>query len=208
MSARLPAEGPRAVSRAESQAATRKRLLDTAERLVITESIPGLSLRRVCAEAGYTQGAFYSNFASREALLLALLERHAAQQHQSLSELAAEVEQAGIEETLLAVAHWLRSLSAQREWASLAIELRLQAVRDATFGVILDASDGRMIALFAELLEVLVARFGLTPRVPTPAITNTMFALWHALALRGRCEVAPEQIFVITLRCLLGITEA
>ena len=54
---------------------TREALLDAAEILILEQSIPGMSLRAVCTQAGFSQGASYSNFANREELLLAVMER-------------------------------------------------------------------------------------------------------------------------------------
>ena len=57
------------ISRRQSQAETRAKLIESAERLMIAHSIPALSVRQLCAAAGFTQGAFYSNLESKELLL-------------------------------------------------------------------------------------------------------------------------------------------
>ena len=62
-------------SRAERQALTRTALLDAAERLFIAQGFHATSLDAVAAEAGYTKGAVYSNFASKEDLFFAVYER-------------------------------------------------------------------------------------------------------------------------------------
>jgi AcrR family transcriptional regulator len=62
-------------SRAERQALTRTALVDAAERLFIAQGFHATSLDSVAAEAGYTKGAVYSNFASKEDLFFAVYER-------------------------------------------------------------------------------------------------------------------------------------
>jgi AcrR family transcriptional regulator len=62
-------------SRAERQALTRTALIDAAERLFIAQGFHATSLDAVAAEAGYTKGAVYSNFASKEDLFFAVYER-------------------------------------------------------------------------------------------------------------------------------------
>jgi AcrR family transcriptional regulator len=62
-------------SRAERQTLTRTALLDAAERLFIAQGFHATSLDAVAAEAGYTKGAVYSNFASKEDLFFAVYER-------------------------------------------------------------------------------------------------------------------------------------
>jgi AcrR family transcriptional regulator len=62
-------------SRAERQALTRTALVEAAERLFIAQGFHATSLDAVAAEAGYTKGAVYSNFASKEDLFFTVYER-------------------------------------------------------------------------------------------------------------------------------------
>jgi AcrR family transcriptional regulator len=62
-------------TRVERQAKTRSDLVDAAERLFIRQGFHPTSVDAVAAEAGYTKGAVYSNFASKEDLFLAVYER-------------------------------------------------------------------------------------------------------------------------------------
>ena len=61
------------VSRSESQARTRAALVDAAGEVFLEQGFGGASVEEVCARAGFTRGAFYSNFASKEELLTELL---------------------------------------------------------------------------------------------------------------------------------------
>ena len=67
------------LSRAERRARTRDDLVDAAERLFVTGGFHATSVDAVADAAGYTKGAVYSNFASKEDLFLAVYERRAAQ---------------------------------------------------------------------------------------------------------------------------------
>jgi AcrR family transcriptional regulator len=62
-------------TRAQRQAQTRKELVDAAERLFTAQGFHATSLDAVAAEAGFTKGAVYSNFASKEDLFFAVYER-------------------------------------------------------------------------------------------------------------------------------------
>jgi AcrR family transcriptional regulator len=62
-------------TRAERQARTRIDLIDAAERLFAAQGFHATSLDAVAAEAGFTKGAVYSNFESKEDLFFALYER-------------------------------------------------------------------------------------------------------------------------------------
>lgn len=67
------------MTRAERKAQTREELLDAAMRLFCARGFHATSLDLVAAEAGYTKGAVYSNFSSKEDLFFALYERRVAE---------------------------------------------------------------------------------------------------------------------------------
>jgi AcrR family transcriptional regulator len=62
------------ITRAERRAQTRAALLDAAARVFVDRGFAGASVEAIAAEAGYTRGAFYSNFATKEELFVALLQ--------------------------------------------------------------------------------------------------------------------------------------
>ncbi len=63
------------LSRVESRTRTRALLLDAAERVFARRGYRGASLDEIASEAGFSKGAVYSNFAGKEDLFLALLDR-------------------------------------------------------------------------------------------------------------------------------------
>ncbi|MER5838148.1 TetR family transcriptional regulator, partial [Streptomyces sp. NPDC002130] len=68
------------LTRAESQARTREHVLDTAHDLFLHDGFTKTSIERVAEAAGYSKGAVYSNFATKNELCLAVLDRIALQQ--------------------------------------------------------------------------------------------------------------------------------
>src|ERR1700749_2333420 len=64
---------PVRLTRAQQQALTRERLLAAAERVLAGHGYGGASIDLITAEAGYSKGAIYSNFESKEAVFLELL---------------------------------------------------------------------------------------------------------------------------------------
>ncbi len=56
------------------RAATRQRLLKAATTVIAERGANGASVEAICEEAGFTRGAFYSNFSTKEDLLFALME--------------------------------------------------------------------------------------------------------------------------------------
>ncbi|HEX6652755.1 MAG TPA: TetR/AcrR family transcriptional regulator [Thermoleophilaceae bacterium] len=64
-----------ALTRADRRARTREELVDAADRLFTTNGFHATSIDAVADAAGYTKGAVYSNFASKEDLFFAVYER-------------------------------------------------------------------------------------------------------------------------------------
>jgi AcrR family transcriptional regulator len=58
---------------------TRDKLFDAAARVFEEQGIGGASIEAIAAEAGFTRGAFYSNFESKDELIIAMLEDHVEQ---------------------------------------------------------------------------------------------------------------------------------
>ena len=80
------------MTRAEKQAATRAALLDAAAQLFVERGLQGASVEAISERAGFTRGAFYSNFASKEELFAELLQQrvYAAYRFMAEQQLAAE----------------------------------------------------------------------------------------------------------------------
>src|SRR3954469_10500304 len=58
---------------------TRDRLFGAAARVFEDDGIGGASIEAIAAAAGFTRGAFYSNFKSKDELIIAMLEDHVDQ---------------------------------------------------------------------------------------------------------------------------------
>jgi AcrR family transcriptional regulator len=80
------------LSRAEQQQRTRDRVIEAAERMFVEQGFHATSVDQVAAEAGYTKGAVYSNFESKEDLFFAVYEQRA---ERGLSEIRREFAAAG-----------------------------------------------------------------------------------------------------------------
>src|ERR1700760_883942 len=68
---------------------TRDKLFEAAARVFEDEGIGGASIETIASAAGFTRGAFYSNFASKDELIIAMLEDHVEQSVQRCLELLA-----------------------------------------------------------------------------------------------------------------------
>jgi len=71
-----PASKRNKPSREEKKAATREALLDAATKVFVRQGYVAASVDEVAWEAGVTKGAVYSNFASKDSLFAAVIERY------------------------------------------------------------------------------------------------------------------------------------
>src|SRR5215510_5463698 len=58
---------------------TRDKLFEAAARVFEEQGINAASIEAIAAAAGFTRGAFYSNFKSKDDLIIAMLEDHVEQ---------------------------------------------------------------------------------------------------------------------------------
>ena len=85
------------LTRAERREQTRDDLIAAADRRFVQGGFHATSLDQIAADAGYTKGAVYSNFASKEDLFFAVYERRAAVAEAQMAELFANDPAAGLD---------------------------------------------------------------------------------------------------------------
>lgn len=90
-------------TRAEQQAETRARLLEAAAEAFAAHGFEGASIDRITELAGYTRGAFYSNYSDKAELLLELSDARMA----SFAAILPDVLAAGQADQVREVARWL-----------------------------------------------------------------------------------------------------
>ncbi|MFI7583480.1 TetR/AcrR family transcriptional regulator [Kocuria sp. M1N1S27] len=119
------------LTRGQSQAQTRERILAVASDVVAQYGYEGASVERIAESAGYSKGAFYSNFASKDELLRELLRDYAGGVVDDFARALEGVE--GPDEVIDAVARWSDERAAERKWGIIAIDFLRRAQRDGTF---------------------------------------------------------------------------
>jgi AcrR family transcriptional regulator len=77
---------PKRLTRAEQKARTRDRLLAAARRVIARRGLGAASVDEISEHAGYSSGAFYSNFESKDEVFAAALEYHSQELERFLSE--------------------------------------------------------------------------------------------------------------------------
>ena len=77
------------------RAQTRERLMTAALSTFAARGIAGASVEEICEAAGFTRGAFYSNFGDKDALVLALIQASIASQYAAAEQAIAAMKAQG-----------------------------------------------------------------------------------------------------------------
>ena len=117
------------LSRQESRLQTRERLLEAAAEVFSRRGFHDASVEEVAEEAGFSKGAVYSNFASKEELFLALLDRHLAAELQKVAAQVTPKESQEEAEGAIPGRSFANLLEENRTWNVLSIEYFLYALR-------------------------------------------------------------------------------
>lgn len=117
------------LTRQEAKAQTRQALIEAAGIVFAERGFHGTSIDMVAEEAGYTKGAVYAHFTSKEDLYLALLDAHLqATNPPWIDQIEAGVPIAEIIPSIDMTLH--ETLEETRPWAMLTLEFFLHAMRD------------------------------------------------------------------------------
>jgi AcrR family transcriptional regulator len=172
--ARAAQRGATGPTRIERSMQTRAALLRAASRTICALGMQGASIDRIAAEAGYTKGAFYAHFASKEDLFLTVLDEHFATELARLDTVL-RGENDPAEEARKAAEDFLEQIDADPEWRRLYQEFATHAARNEAFRAEFAARQRdlreRMAAVFARW----AADFGVTPPVPPKDIAAMTF---------------------------------
>ncbi|MFZ0531169.1 MAG: TetR/AcrR family transcriptional regulator [Propionicimonas sp.] len=118
------------------RAQTREKLMDAAVALFAEKGVLGASVEEICERADFTRGAFYSNFADKDELCLAVVNRQAgrdlAAAEQTVAGLPATPEASGSVDALIrnALGVFLAIQPRRTEDLVVSLELRLYGVRN------------------------------------------------------------------------------
>ena len=120
---------PARLTREQSKANTRERLLDAARSVFASGGFHGASVEEIASAAGFSTGALYSNFDGKEDLFLALMEREIAERAREIAE--AVVRRTSVAERAAGGARvWMAMIEREPELLLLFMEFWAYGVRD------------------------------------------------------------------------------
>jgi AcrR family transcriptional regulator len=179
-------------TRAEQQAATRAALVAAAAEVMAARGIAGTTVEEVTARAGFTRGAFYSNFADKDALVDAVLDARMAYEIADLTPLVAE---AATPADLMAALRARGGGSEAGTWRLLLAELQLHALRTPEFRPRLAAWHQQQRAGYRSVVAHVLALGGIEPSVDLDLVALIVQVLDDGIANHHDIEgdgIAPQ----------------
>jgi AcrR family transcriptional regulator len=202
------------LSRAERREQTRQELVTAAEACFVTRGFHATSVDQVAERAGYTKGAVYSNFASKEDLFFAVYERRV---EQTLTEVVPSLRQAGAEHAF----DWLATGTIERRdrddsWLAVFFEFWAHALRHPELRERFAAIHARFLEPLAEAVRALAEDRGLA--LPADVTAGQVVLAWNAMEVGLGLErltqpqamdgVMARRLGWLLLNAVLGAPEA
>jgi AcrR family transcriptional regulator len=160
------------LTRAQSQARTRALIVDSATSLFLRNGFQVTSLEQIGEEAGFTRGAVYSNFPSKIAMGIAVID-------ELYERTARDLEDAldgtlDLDEWFDALAAWAEGTIGQPEWTRLEIELAAFSAHDESYRASIAARYARIRERWAALITT---RLGEGFPIDAQALSTIILAL-------------------------------
>lgn len=186
---------PVRLTRAQSQARTRAALLDAAAETCARKGYAAASVDEIASAAGYSVGAVYSNFSSKEKLFSELMNERASGRIDQVVRAVSEDSDGG---PLRALGRVLVEI-ADNDIAFEAIqaEFWLHAVRNPDAMQILQDRSARTLASLREILADALERNNIDDSVSVEGFAVVVLALFQGLIRQRRIDPArvPEELF-------------
>lgn len=193
--------------RQERTEITRARLIQSAEKIFARDGFEVAKLEEIAADAGYTRGAFYANYESKEDLFFDLLEREISSRISALEREMAKVRDP--EAKLKAMREFFLSKTQDRRWCLLALEFKLFAVRHPEVKHRLAAMHRRFVSPRVGMLEEVMTALGRKLPASAFAAGVAMATLGNSLMLEHMLDptlVTQAEMLQIVSKFFDGLT--
>jgi AcrR family transcriptional regulator len=187
------------------RAMTRRHLLDAAAVVFARNGFHGSSLDQVATMAGFTKGAVYSNFKSKDDLFLALLDDRMEREADAMKLELTSHGARPAEEEFSSILELIERMW-DDDWSALYLEFVLYATRNPRARAKLTASVRRQRAVTTAMLEREYERVGVQPEFSAEVAAIISIALFDGLSI-GRL-VDPATYTESTVREVLAFLYA
>jgi AcrR family transcriptional regulator len=169
----------RRLTRQESRDATRARLIAAAEKIFIRFGFDASSVERIAEAAGFSRGAFYSNFRDKDELFIAVLNKRRLAISSALREIVRR--EPNIAKRLQAVRDWYVNQEQQKQWIILETEFTLRAIRNRAVKVRLAELRRQELETYSALVAQHFSETGRPAMDRSGTIALSLMAIVHGL---------------------------
>ncbi len=141
------------------RAETRQRLLDAAREVFAREGFGRSTVEQVCEAAGFTRGAFYSNFTSFDELFLEMWAQESASMLSRLQAMADD-DAPTVKDLRSAVKRVLEALPVDTEWFQITAEFTAHAVRTPGLAQVMARREDAIQEALFPVIDRLLAQIG------------------------------------------------
>jgi AcrR family transcriptional regulator len=185
---------------------TRTLLLDAAEELFARKGFSGAALEDIADAAGYTRGAIYAHFGSKEELFLAVIERQRQRFLDGFADVilsSHRLDELNIDE----LANRWRDLMSKTgaDQAALGHEFTLFLLRNPEARERLAAQRLETVRWLSEYLTEGVARLGGALRIPAPTMARVLLATNEGITLASQLD--EEDLYRAWLEMIISSIE-
>jgi AcrR family transcriptional regulator len=186
---------------AERTEVTKRKLLAAAKRIFARDGFEAARLEDIAAGAGYTRGAFYANFDSKEDIFFALLDEWVRERIESVT--AALREHKDPLDKLAALRKHYAEIARDRRLVLISLEFKLFALRHPEAHARLRDRHRRIRASWGELLSELLRALGRKLPIRNPAASACLGALAQGMLLEHLVD--PKTLSDGDVRHMLGL---
>ena len=193
------------MTREQSKANTRERLLAAARGAFASSGFHGASVEEIASRAGFSTGALYSNFDGKEDLFLVLMEREINEHAREISE--AVRERASVAERATGGARqWMAMIEREPELLLLFMEFWAYGVRDARVRPKVAARFAQVRRMLTKLIEDAVREFELELEMPAEQLAVAIDALADGIARQKLADphAVPDELMGTVLALLFS----
>lgn len=169
------------LTREQSKANTRERLLDAARSAFAESGFHGASVEEIASRAGFSTGALYSNFDGKEDLFLVLMER-AIDEHAAEIARAVAARPSVSERAAGGARQWMSMIEREPQLLLLFMEFWAYGVRDSSVRPKVAERFAQVRRLLTQLIEDAVREFDLQLALPAEQLAIAVDALADGIA--------------------------
>lgn len=160
--------------------ATRQKLLDAAALVFAEVGLDAASVEAICERAGFTRGAFYSNFETKDELMLALTERVAGEKIDEVAERVTVLQARGEDLEAGALVRQLLDVAFdKKQGILLTSEIRTRAMRDPRLAQTYLAWQTGLIERIGAFIDELAQTYRFRLRIPSTEFASVILQTWE-----------------------------